>query len=93
MGYILIDHRASDPAVQREYGKLVEMDTKSCKHCQHTIELRKDKPQAWCTKCMGHVCPTKECTENCRPFQASVTAFLTKVEQQLARDRLYGMLA
>ena len=34
MGYLVLDHRACDPAIQREYGRLKEFDTVHCQHCE-----------------------------------------------------------
>lgn len=71
MGFLTLDHRACDPAIQRQYGGLREFDTRHCQHCEHVLIKTKDKtkPQtkAMCFSC-GPICPPS--TECYRSFVA-----------------------
>ena len=57
MGYVIVDHRAAPPAVQRQYGRVVEYDTAACKHCGAVIKIvRRQRQGEWCLRCGGPVC-------------------------------------
>ena len=47
MGFLTLDHRACDPAIQREYGGLKEFDTKHCQHCEAVLVKIPGKPMTW----------------------------------------------
>ncbi len=57
MGYLVLDHRACDPAIQRPYGGLKEFDTTHCQHGEHVIVKIPGKPRmrALCYSC-GEIC-------------------------------------
>lgn len=82
MGYVIIDHSASLPSVQRQYGKIVEYDTVQCKHCTGVIKvIHRQQTGLWCRTCGGPVHDNKACGARCEPF-------FRKIEQQLRREKL-----
>lgn len=73
MGYAFNDNRASG-------GKLVEIDTVQCPHCQ--AQLAKPNRQtvhgAWCMKCSKHVCDRPPCNTRCEPFFRALEKALSR---------------
>ena len=72
MGYIILDHSASDPIVQRKFGRVKEYDTVLCKHCEAIIYqpllssgpgliIKEQEEGAICQSC-GDICMT--CAEH-----------------------------
>ena len=57
MGYVILDHRASPPSVQKEYGRVVEKDTKSCAHCQAVVYSKTWREDGgFCHACFAPLC-------------------------------------
>ncbi len=89
MGYLIIDHSASPPGIQRQMeeihqaatgvrggGRKFELDTVACRHCGAAIAKIRYKVQgAFCMKCNGPVCEP--------PCRFDCVSFMQVVEQKI----------
>ncbi len=55
-------------------GKLIELPTLTCAHCNRVVVLNKDRQRQrnWCMKCDAYVCDLRVCVTDCNPFQQSI---------------------
>lgn len=98
MGYLIIDHSASPPGIQRQMeeihraatgmrggGRKFELDTVACRHCGAAIAKIRYKVQgAYCMKCRGPVC-APPCRFECVSFKQAVDE---KIEKQVHQRQL-----
>ena len=66
-GYLMIDNRPSG-------GKLVEMATQTCAHCNCIVVLNPERKRKRisCKKCNAYVCDNKVCESICSPIEKCV---------------------
>lgn len=101
MGYMIIDHSASPPGIQRQMeeihraatgmrggGRKFELDTVACRHCGAAIAKIRYKIQgAFCMKCNGPVCEPP-CSFGCVSFKQVVE---NKISKQVFQRQLIRM--
>lgn len=93
MGYVIVDHSASLPSIQRQYGKIKEYDTVQCRHCTGAIKVEKRQHTGlWCQKCAGPVHDNKECGSRCLPYQKEMDKFLDAIRKRLSREKFIETL-
>lgn len=63
-GFLMVDDRVSG-------GRLLEVDTKTCAHCQTVIMMNpfRTKERNWCSKCDKYICDKAECRIACEPIK------------------------
>jgi hypothetical protein len=93
MGYLVLDHSACDPAIQREYGRLKEWDTVHCQHCETVVKIIKQHGQpvsrGLCYSC-GDLCPN--CAKEMVTTQGCVKGslhFRRRMEAAIQRQALF----
>lgn len=66
-GYLMVDNRASG-------GKLVEMPTLTCAHCQKIVVLNPERKRTrgYCRKCDAFICDDRACSCYCAPIERCV---------------------
>ena len=66
-GYLLIDNRASG-------GKMQEMATMTCAHCQLVVVLNAARKRArgYCAKCHAYICDNRVCSTYCATAEQCV---------------------
>ncbi len=100
MGYLIIDHSASPPGIQRQMeeihraatgmrtgGRRFELDTVACRHCGNAIAKIRYKVQGgFCFGCNGAICEPP-CTSGCISFKQVMDQKLNQKvhERQLIR--------
>ena len=101
MGYMIIDHSASPPGIQRQMeeihraatgmrggGRRFECDTVACRHCGNAIAKISYKVQgAYCMNCRGPICEPP-CTSGCISFRQVVDEKINKQVRQRQLVRL-----
>ena len=66
-GYLMVDNRPSG-------GKLLELATLTCAHCQLIVVLNPERKRArgYCPKCDAYICDARACTTYCAPIEKCV---------------------
>ena len=87
MGYVIVDHSASIPSIQRQYGgKVIEYDSFQCKHCGGVGKvLHRQHTGLYCMPCGGPVHDRPQCATHREHF-------MQRIERQVARINFLAKL-